>query len=124
MAVLSWTVSNFKLNEVNPEIFNGLLQSCTTHQIHKYLVSSLFSDYVLMKRRMQTTGGRIGYVPTKALLATSNIVESLLSASGSALSYRHSDITPEHFEQQMCLFVSSEYWVFSNINAILVSYDC
>lgn len=79
-----------------------------------------FADQIVKKRRMEISGEGVGYMQTLFLLPTSNIVERLFSKAGWALSDRRSRLSPEHFEQQIFLFLNSKYWNQTDINSILV----
>lgn len=70
------------------------------------------AEHAVKKRRMEITGEVIAYMKTSFLLQISNIVELFFSKDLWDLGDRRSHRTPEHFEQQMFLFINSELWFY------------
>lgn len=71
-------------------------------------------------RRIEAIDEGIGYMDCTFLTTTSDMVERLFSKTGCTLTDRRSCLTPEHFEQQMLLFVNTQRCGLTDINDILL----
>ena len=76
-----------------------------------------FAERALKKRKISVN--TTGYMDTRFLLPTTNIVERFFSKAGYALGSRRKNINPSNLEMQLFLNVNRNLWDFPDIKAIL-----
>lgn len=81
--------------------------------------NSCLAQRALKRRRTESVDCRGDYIDTRFILPTSNMVESLFSKAGYALTDRRRGIQPSNFEAQVYLHVNAHMWGVEDVSNLL-----
>ena len=76
-------------------------------------------DRVYKRRKQLAAGSGVGYIDTRFIVPTSNMVESFFSKAGRAVTPHMLDLLPIQLEGQMFLYANADVWNIDDLSKVV-----